>query len=242
MAHFRPLKAFLYGTQTVAAEPTAAVCGNTATVQRRSRYRCINHSEKNSSIRVQFSKGNSYSAAMLNVPLPLKSTVLKKKVGAIQASHPDLQKLVLDLVNLYWRNLLKWRARGALVPSEIHRTTKTIFYRSRKVCKEINAIQLSAAQILIFRLGNVRPPETRRAQPQEYGIGGYIHRCNPHVADILAAFDHNYPVIESFMQFFANKMIDIHREAGDWMRSLCLVLKPELEAVLTEPLGNLLKR
>jgi hypothetical protein len=25
-----------------------------------------------------------------------------KKVGAIQASHPDIQKLVLDLVNLYW--------------------------------------------------------------------------------------------------------------------------------------------
>jgi hypothetical protein len=64
----------------------------------------------------------------------------------------------------------------------------------------------------------------------------------PHVADILAAFDHNYPVIESFMQIFANKKtIDIH-QAGDWMRSLCLVLKPELEAVLTEPLGNLLKQ
>ncbi|KAJ7848182.1 hypothetical protein B0H14DRAFT_2583202 [Mycena olivaceomarginata] len=44
------------------------------------------------------------------------------------------------------------------------------------------------------------------------------------------------------MQFFANKKkIDIHREAGDSMRSLCLVPRPELEAVPTEPLGNLLK-
>ncbi|KAJ7810211.1 hypothetical protein B0H14DRAFT_2864207 [Mycena olivaceomarginata] len=42
--------------------------------------------------------------------------------------------------------------------------------------------------------------------------------------------------------FFANKKtIDIHREAGDWMRSLCFVPTPELKAVLTEPLGNLLK-
>jgi hypothetical protein len=63
----------------------------------------------------------------------------------------------------------------------------------------------------------------------------------PHVTDILAAFDHNHPVIESFMQFFANKTIDIHREAGEWMCSLCLVPTPELEAVFMEHLGNLLK-
>jgi hypothetical protein len=109
-----------------------------------------------------------------------------------------------------------------------------IFYRSRKVCKEINAIQLSAAQvwfasnlthvqfkILIFRLGMsayLKPDDPDHKNPELEAI---FSAAIPHVTDILAAFDHNYPVIESFMQFFANKKtIDIHREAGDWMRSL----------------------
>ncbi|KAJ7859599.1 hypothetical protein B0H14DRAFT_2746189, partial [Mycena olivaceomarginata] len=87
-------------------------------------------------------------------------------------------------------------------------------------CEEINAIQLSAAQI-----GNVRLPF-------------YLKPDDP---------DHKNLELEAIFStaiphFFANKKtIDIHREAGDWMRSLCLVPTPELVAVLIEPLGNLLK-
>ncbi|KAJ7888855.1 hypothetical protein B0H14DRAFT_2692500, partial [Mycena olivaceomarginata] len=86
---------------------------------------------------------------------------------------------------------------------------------------------------------NPKPDDPDHKNPELEAI---FSAAIPHVADILAAFDHNHPAIESFMQFFANKKtIDIHREAGDWMRSLYLVPTPELEAVLTEPLGNLLK-
>ncbi|KAJ7893098.1 hypothetical protein B0H14DRAFT_2559921 [Mycena olivaceomarginata] len=97
--------------------------------------------------------------------------------------------------------------------------------RSRKVCEEINAIQLSAAQI-----GNVRLPFYLKPDDPEHKnleLEAIFSTAIHHVADILATFDHNHPVIESFMQFVASKKtIDIHRE---------------LEAVLMEPLGNLLK-
>ncbi|KAJ7784815.1 hypothetical protein B0H14DRAFT_2630627 [Mycena olivaceomarginata] len=108
-----------------------------------------------------------------------------------------------------------------------------ICYRSRKVCEEINAIQLSAAQI-----GNVRLPFYLKPDDPEHKnleLEAIFSTAIHHVADILATFDHNHPFVAS------KKTIDIHREVGDWMRSLCLVPTPELEAVLMERLGNLLK-
>ncbi|KAJ7865363.1 hypothetical protein B0H14DRAFT_3600025 [Mycena olivaceomarginata] len=155
-----------------------------------------------------------------------------------------LSLLILDFILILGIAAMKTTSRDCLLLDEydldIPPLMLRIFYRSRKVCEEINAIQLSATQI-----GNVRLPFYLKPDDPDHKnleLEAIFSAAIPHVADILATFDHNHPVIESFMQFFANKKtIDIHREGGDWMRSLCLVPTPELEAVLMEPLGNLLK-
>ncbi|KAJ7739739.1 hypothetical protein B0H14DRAFT_2638198 [Mycena olivaceomarginata] len=76
---------------------------------------------------------------------------------------------------------------GALVPSEIHRTMKTI----PKVC---NATFCGPDMIgnvhLLFYL---KPDDPDHENPQLEAI---FSAAIPHIADILATFDHNHPVIE----------------------------------------------
>ncbi|KAJ7466293.1 hypothetical protein FB451DRAFT_1178442 [Mycena latifolia] len=60
----------------------------------------------------------------------------------------------------------------------------------------------------------------------------------PRVAQILAEFGDNHPVVRDFS---TKKLVQRHREAGEWMKKLGLVIAPELEAVLTEPQLTLLK-
>ncbi|KAJ7679873.1 hypothetical protein B0H14DRAFT_3681711 [Mycena olivaceomarginata] len=115
-------------------------------------------------------------------------------------------------------NMPDWKSLGVLWhPARFIERRK----QSRKVCEEINAIQLSAAQI-----GNVRLPFYLKPDDPDHKnleLEVIFSTAIPHVADILATLDHNHP------------------KQVNWMCSLCLVPTPELEAVLMEPLGNLLK-
>ncbi|KAJ7366036.1 hypothetical protein DFH08DRAFT_797042 [Mycena albidolilacea] len=104
-----------------------------------------------------------------------------------------------------------------------------IFYRSRKVSKEINTMQLSAA-----RIGNVCLPFYWKPDDPDYK--------NPQLEAIFSTAIAMLPTFWLLLTTIIHKKtIDIHREAGDWMCSLCLVPTPKPEAVLTEPLRNLLK-
>jgi hypothetical protein len=63
----------------------------------------------------------------------------------------------------------------------------------------------------------------------------------PQLVEILADWNNLHPVIASFNEYFAGKKKHLRsREASHWMDTLGLVLTPELEAVLTEPLIRLI--
>ncbi|KAJ6473956.1 hypothetical protein DFH09DRAFT_1109732 [Mycena vulgaris] len=82
------------------------------------------------------------------------------------------------------------------------------------------------------------PDDPSHANPAPMAL---FNAALPLVAKILAAFDDDHPVIKDFNQILANeKAVKRRRGAGDWMATYGLVLTPELEAVLSDPLGNLL--
>jgi hypothetical protein len=61
------------------------------------------------------------------------------------------------------------------------------------------------------------------------------------IAEILAGWSNQHPVIRSFNRYFSKKKKHLcNREAGEWMRTLGLVPTPDLEAVLSTPLISLM--
>lgn len=64
----------------------------------------------------------------------------------------------------------------------------------------------------------------------------------PQVALILAIWDEKHPAIQSFNKYFSGaKSIERHQKAGVWMGTFGLAPTPELEAVLSAPLLNLMQ-
>ncbi|KAJ6473787.1 hypothetical protein C8R45DRAFT_1011858 [Mycena sanguinolenta] len=122
------------------------------------------------------------------------------------------------------------------IPSICYRA----FHRSRKFCEGISAVQLSGNQIGKVRLPwYMKPDDPEHNNPELTAI---FIAAIPQVAKILADFDEGHPVVAAYNDFFkTKKLIDRHREAGDWMRTFNLVPTPELEAVLSDPLISLMK-
>ncbi|KAF8174779.1 hypothetical protein K438DRAFT_1939789 [Mycena galopus ATCC 62051] len=96
-----------------------------------------------------------------------------------------------------------------------------------------------------MQIGKVRLPFYLAPDYPEHknpGLTAIFNPAVPAVAAILAVFDGKHPVIASYNKYFAEKKtIERHQDAGKWMDSLRLVPTPELEAVLLEPVGSLLK-
>ncbi|KAF7377270.1 hypothetical protein MSAN_00147300 [Mycena sanguinolenta] len=145
--------------------------------------------------------------------------------------HPKHERTTLEY-EFEWMEcndgILFHSSDDATIPALIYR----VFYRSRKFCEEINGVQLSENQIGKVRLPfYMKPDDPEHNNPELTTI---FNAAIPQVARILQEFDNAHPVVASYNDFFKKKkLIDRHREAGDWMRSLGLIPTPELEAVLT---------
>ncbi|KAJ7453883.1 hypothetical protein FB451DRAFT_1185165 [Mycena latifolia] len=112
--------------------------------------------------------------------------------------------------------------------------------RSRIFCSEVKEINLTAEQIGKIRLPLYMEPDD--PEHENPALTAIFNAALPRVAQILAEFDDNHPVVRDFNEYFSTKkLVQRHREAGEWMKKLGLAITPELEAVLTEPQLTLLK-
>ncbi|KAJ7884708.1 hypothetical protein B0H13DRAFT_2537126 [Mycena leptocephala] len=124
--------------------------------------------------------------------------------------------------------------------SELPPLMLRMFRRARKFCAEIDATKLSANQIGKVRMPFYMNPDHPDHENPE--LATIFKASLPQIAEMLAEFDANHPVVASYTKYFAHrKEIDRHRQAGEWMRSLALVPTPELEVVLATPLEDLLQ-
>jgi hypothetical protein len=141
--------------------------------------------------------------------------------------------------------------------SELPPLMLRMFRRARKFCAEIDAMKLCANQVRLshllnqiqltqfIQIGKVRMPFYMNPDYPDHEnpeLAAIFKAALPQIAEMLAEFDVNHPVVASYTKYFAHrKEIDRHRQAGEWMRSLALVPTPELEVVLATPLEDLLQ-
>ncbi|KAJ7704039.1 hypothetical protein B0H17DRAFT_1193958 [Mycena rosella] len=97
----------------------------------------------------------------------------------------------------------------------------------------------------IDQIGRIRRPlymEPDNPNHENPALTAVFNSALPRIAQILAEFNHDHPVIKDFNEYFAGKKeIQRHRGAGQWMADVGLVPTPELEAVLMAPLSALLR-
>ncbi|KAJ7671727.1 hypothetical protein B0H17DRAFT_1141498 [Mycena rosella] len=112
--------------------------------------------------------------------------------------------------------------------------------RGRKFYREIEDIKLTDTQI-----GRTRRPlymEPDNPNHENPALTAVFNSALPGIAEILAEFNHDHPVIKDFNEYFAGKKeIQRHRGTGQWIADMGLVPTPELEAVLMTPLSALLR-
>ncbi|KAJ7318307.1 hypothetical protein DFH08DRAFT_819914 [Mycena albidolilacea] len=116
-------------------------------------------------------------------------------------------------------------------------------FRGRKFLEEIRDVSLTA-KMFNPQIGTIRLPFYMK--PDDPGhknpaLTSIFDAAIPQLVEILVDWNNLHPVIARFNEYFAGKKKHLRsREASHWMDTLGLVLTPELEAVLTEPLIRLI--